>query len=398
MQPNVNVTTSDAGVIGQPHTVSAQHKAKWANSIFKEELSAIHANIDGTNARQSFMMLKQSHEDPHMPMPDKCDQPAPDSINVFTDGSWKFPLKYFLGLGGAETWWPQRQLSEHPLSTPEIELAFHTEHTAGVRLFTRIGGFSGSSTRTELAAGIVAVSAHGPVHIASDSRVFVDSANHLLSLLKRGRECKVKWKLVSDGDLWQHFVKAVEAKGPHSVRATWVKGHASDAHVAKGITTQANKEGNDIADSTADLGVELYGGNVLKVAKLLYARHQKYQAFMIDLSKHIVEAYFIHRELIRISEAKLQLSLKHVDKSAGYTHLQYAASAQAKHLAFTSTINRYGKLIRCTPNLINIEITLRALNVVPSTADCLSSGPHMARALCALPPNGQTQTHRGRPH
>ncbi len=61
---------------------------------------------------------------------------------------------------------------------------------------------------------------------------------------------------------------------------------------------------------------------------------------MIDLSKHIVEAYFIHRELIRISEAKLQLSLKHVDKSVGYTHLQQTSlMMKAVESKNTSVIN-----------------------------------------------------------
>ena len=52
------------------------------------------------------------------------------------------------------------------------------------------------------------------------------------------------FKLRSDGDLWEHFTKAVMAKGCNSVAFTWAKGHATDDHVAKGMTTTEHKFGN----------------------------------------------------------------------------------------------------------------------------------------------------------
>ena len=82
-------------------------------------------------------------------------------------------------------------------------------------LFVNIGGFSGSSIRTELAAGIVAACVHGPVHIGSDSKIFVDGAAVLLENLKQGRQLKRCWKLVSDGGLWEHFYEILKAKGPN---------------------------------------------------------------------------------------------------------------------------------------------------------------------------------------
>ena len=82
-------------------------------------------------------------------------------------------------------------------------------------LFTPIGGFGGSSTRTELAAAIVAIIANGPVHIGSDSQAFIDKASDILHKLRIGKPVKCNWKTTSDGDLWEHFTEAAIAKGQY---------------------------------------------------------------------------------------------------------------------------------------------------------------------------------------
>ena len=107
-----------------------------------------------------------------------------------------------------------------------------TEQTLeGIRLYTKIRGFGSSSTRTELAAGIKAISAYGSVHIGSDSRAFVDKASQYLKDIRNNRMIKRPWELVSDGDLWERFYKAVSTKGVNSVKITWVKGHATQQHI-----------------------------------------------------------------------------------------------------------------------------------------------------------------------
>ena len=65
-------------------------------------------------------------------------------------------------------------MCKHPLSTAEKELTHQSVHEDGVRLYAAIGGSGGSSTRNELAAAIVAIRAHGPVRLGSDSSVFVE--------------------------------------------------------------------------------------------------------------------------------------------------------------------------------------------------------------------------------
>ena len=61
-----------------------------------------------------------------------------------------------------------------PLSEAESSLAMARQDREGVSLYTSVGGYAGSSTRTEIAAGIIGICAHGPVHIGSDSEVFVN--------------------------------------------------------------------------------------------------------------------------------------------------------------------------------------------------------------------------------
>ena len=70
-----------------------------------DNLTATNTHINSTaNAGQVFQILKQAGDEPIMPTPDYCHVSAPDQINVYTDGSWLFPLKKFLGLGGAGVW------------------------------------------------------------------------------------------------------------------------------------------------------------------------------------------------------------------------------------------------------------------------------------------------------
>jgi len=241
-------------------------------------------------------MLKQNGNDIIMPLPYQCIAPAPCKINVYTDGSWLFPVQKFLGLGGAGVWWPGRALTSNqqgqavrPLSHEEKEMAQYTTDNDGVRLHTSIGGFSGSSTRTELAAGIIAICALGPVHIGSDSEVFFKGANHHIDCIKNIKQQHTNWKLTSDGDLWEHFYEAVRVKGANSVRVNWVKGHATKEHIDKGITTETDKCGNHEADAQADIGAALHGEDLIKVAECMQGRHTTYKYLMRDVSQHILD-------------------------------------------------------------------------------------------------------------
>ena len=167
----------------------------------------------------------------------------------------------FLGLGGAGVWWPKRDTKKKddgsiykPLSQEEDALAYSQQFPEGLRLYTCVGGFSGHSTHTELAAGIIAMCAYGPVHIGSASKAFVDAGSEYLRQIAKGKKPRKPWKTVSDGDLWEHFWLAASAKGTKSIRLSWVKGHATQEHVDKGITTESDSAGNHQANRAAEAG------------------------------------------------------------------------------------------------------------------------------------------------
>jgi ribonuclease HI len=206
-----------------------------------------------------------------------------------------------------------------PLSAAEKELAYVKHDHEGVRLYTSIGGFSGSSTRTELAAGIIGICAWGPVHIGSDSEVFVNNANNMLHNIKHNIKPKVPWKLMHDGDLWEHFYKAATTKSSSAIKLTWVKGHATQKHIDNQVTTMEKKIGNDKADKTADMGTAMHGEDLTKLAAIFHDRHKCYENFMVQVSQHIVEGYLIHGELTSKSDRE---NAERLHKSDPQVHFQ----------------------------------------------------------------------------
>ncbi len=107
---------------------------------------------------------------------------------------------------------------------------------------------------------------------------------------------------------------AIQAKGIDSVKITWVKGHATEEHILKGISTATKKEGNDAADEAADKGTQLYGSDLIDVAHAFHKRHARYLRFMKDVSHHIIEGYLIHRELTLLYEDQDKEDSKLKDK------------------------------------------------------------------------------------
>ena len=215
-------------------------------------------------------------------------------------------------------------MNRHPLSTGETMLAHHEQETEGLILYTKIGGFAGSSTRTEVAGAIIALLAHGPIHVGSDGKAFVDRANKCINLLKKNKKPRIKWKLISDGDLWEHFFKALEAKGWRAFKATWVKGHATQEHINNKISTLANKTGNDKADKVADIGTKLHGRNVMQMAASMQHRHKGYQTLHMQVASHLIEGYKIHRELTERRELREKQKAEKKDRAEDYQPLTYA--------------------------------------------------------------------------
>ena len=276
------------------------------------------AGIDSTthNARQAFQGIKANKGPPHFALPHKCTAKAPQKINVYSDGSWIFPIQQFLGLGGAGVWWPGRDINQcHFLSPAEKELSHYKQLQNGLLLYSPIGGYSGSSTRSELAAAILALAANGPIHLGTDSQAFLDKATAIIANLRKGKKQKRNWQLVADGDLWFHFEQAVKAKGYKAIRISKVKGHVHQDKVDDGTYTQNDKDGNDSADHAADLAVAMHGGDIISIGKTLHNRYLSYIHFMKSVAHHIVEGYLIHRLLLDRKQDAPQASKKPINFS-----------------------------------------------------------------------------------
>ncbi len=146
---------------------------------------------------------------------------------------------------------------------------------------------------------------------------------------------------------------------------TWVKGHATEEHINKGITNATNKQGNDAADAAADRGTELYGADLIKCATNLQMRHQRYLKFMKDVSHHIVEGYLIHRELVDRAELKQARIDKDSDKKVEYIQLPYPDKATCRPLAHEVSINSFAAFKRTNNNANSIEQFLSNIAICP---------------------------------
>ena len=148
------------------------------------------------------------------------------------------------------------------------------------------------STRTELAAVLVAMLRPIPLHIASDSQAMIDKANFLMDQavlwqLRMGSEhwttvnpCKKAWGLQKDGDLWERFWAASLLRGPRTLRLTKVKAHCGMKQVEEGIITVENMIGNDFSDTAATRGTGEGMPGLLGLASWLSDQHDQYCKWM----------------------------------------------------------------------------------------------------------------------
>ena len=132
-----------------------------------------------------------------------------------------------------------------------------------------------------------------------DSKSFVKRALKIVNQLRNGVDKPRRWKLVSDGDLWEHFYLAIKAKGPNAFWATWVKGHATEEHIQQEITTKKHKEGNHKADEIADLGASVYGKDLHDLATVYHHRHDRYFNIMKKLSPTSSKLTLLTRSLMK---------------------------------------------------------------------------------------------------
>ena len=117
-------------------------------------------------------------------------------------------MHHFWGLGGYGIWLPKRDPTKSPLSTAEYEYTVDATHNKGIEVWGTLTGHCGSSTRSDLAAAIIALVVPGPVHIGTDRQAMMDTMNNLLAwheMKQRKSKWPLKkpWAMVNDGDLWE---------------------------------------------------------------------------------------------------------------------------------------------------------------------------------------------------
>ena len=101
-----------AELIGIPMGVHARG-AQAEDHILRTAINDKQVRADPICARQIFGMLKGLQSKPIMPLPKDCSRTPPEQINVYTDGSWQFPLaRHFC------TWRSRSMVAEANFSQP----------------------------------------------------------------------------------------------------------------------------------------------------------------------------------------------------------------------------------------------------------------------------------------
>jgi len=144
-----------------------------------------------------------------------------------------------------------------------------------------------TSTRAEVAAGLLTFYSPGKVNILTDSESFVKGFERLQRRIKEGGYNK-PWAAIRDGDLWRMWERNMRARGVDTVTVRWTKGHATEQDVASGVCSSEDRMGNAAADSLADCGAlrAEYGKDAHRYMTLMQARHGLYSALVHRIHVH----------------------------------------------------------------------------------------------------------------
>ena len=224
----------------------------------------------GHNARQLFDHLRGPFEPISLEDPPKVynlpSDVEPETCNCFTDGSFVNPSSMAWSLGGGAIFHPERAIERRPLSRNEYSYCFSEDRNDGLGLFMPIPGQFGSSTRTEIVPGILALSYGLPIKLGADSANFIKMANRII---KDPYYTPPKpWGLMPNGDLWCVYQDQMQRRGGGVWPIQKLKAHTAIEDVAKGVISAAHRMGNETADVLARQGV---GSHAVGLMQLSYA-------------------------------------------------------------------------------------------------------------------------------
>ena len=215
-----------------------------------------------------------------------ADTSVPEAPNVYTDGSVLNPLVSYCSIGTAGVVHVDRDLQKLPLNKIEesygqASVEEHAEYGTLVKVGICLKGHSLSSTRAELAAVIIGLTVPWGVHYASDSQAMLRKSDRLLTPASKWRARP--WSIVRDGDLWELKDKVLQwRRGAQTTKASWVKGHATEAHVVSGKTTSRDACLNDCADRTASSAHNLHV-DLARICEKFTKRHNTYVDRLVEL-------------------------------------------------------------------------------------------------------------------
>jgi ribonuclease HI len=241
-------------------------------------------------AKTLFLQAKGTFGSLDLGDPSECSAEAPEEPNVWTDGSLKAPAYPSWSLGGFGLVHENRSWNEDAMHPNETIFAHSRQEGDDLHIWAPLPGPLCSSTRTELAAATLAVSAPGPIHIASDSRNFICLARNILNR-NVADVVKRPWGLYPDGDLWEIFQRHVALKGHHAVRVKWVKGHCGPSDVDSGRISLRDMSMNNVADQLADLGVRSDSFGLASLGTLYVFRLQIYAKVLKAIHEHIIAVH-----------------------------------------------------------------------------------------------------------
>jgi hypothetical protein len=211
----------------------------------------------------------------------------------------------------------QKEVTTNPFVHAKIE-------QDGTAMWAGLQGNSVSSTRTELAAIVVASLWNMVLHIGTDSLAVVRKATFLISTAikwnaydgipahTRRNPCKRPWSMQPDGDLWQQFWQAILTRGPATIRITKVKGHATDQDIKDGKSNEVDRKGNDEADKAATAGTGAVMDGLAALASWIHDRHVCYCKFM----------HRVHTVIIAVQKAENKSDLSGNNKTGSFTASQ----------------------------------------------------------------------------
>ena len=228
-------------------------------------------------------------------LPNPCPQAAPISPNVFSDGSvdhpkfprWAHPTAALVLPAGEEVVVPD---------IPGTKLRRHTSDGV-TSIHISFTDFRATSCRAEAVGMLVAALQPFATHVCLDGMSAIQS-------MASADRFRASWfprpqALVGNGDIWQLFFKAVEARGAHTFLASWGKGHSTAAEIARGLTTADRAAGNHKAHTACDQARQLVDVASAALTALYMQRRAEYLQMVIKIHAHLVAvATFVreHRE------------------------------------------------------------------------------------------------------